>query len=369
MTENTEDKRTVLFERHRQLGARMATFGGYWMPIQYTGILAEHKAARTAATIFDTCHMGEFRISGGTALQDLEYLVSCDLADLAVGRCRYGLMCNPDGGVLDDLLVYRLNDRDFMLVVNAGSQDADYKWIAGHVSVGTTLRNISESTAKVDVQGPGAPRIVQNLVDAPIDSLKYYGFQHNTFEEQPVLISRTGYTGEVGFEIYSDPSLAGKIWDYCIRNGAVPAGLGARDTLRLEMGMPLYGHELREDRNAASAGFAPFISKIKIFIGSETIRRSPDPKEILVGLELEGRQAAREGSRILSEQGADIGVVTSGSFAPSLGNAVALGYVDSEFAAEGIPVSFAARRELSGRIAARPFFRQGTARKPLFEFL
>lgn len=369
MTENNAIERTMLHERHVQLGARMAPFGGFLMPIQYSGILAEHKAARSAAAVFDTCHMGEFRISGETALQDLENLVTCDLAGLAVGRCRYGLMCNSEGGVIDDLLVYRLDTADFMLVVNAGTQETDHDWIAGNLSGSTTIRNISGSTGKVDLQGPVAPRIARSLLDEPIEDLKYYGFRHNTFDGQTVLVSRTGYTGEAGFEIYADPSLTGAFWDACIREGAVPAGLGARDTLRLEMGMPLYGHELSEGRNAAEAGPGPFISKTKEFIGSMAIRKHPANRERLVGIAFEGRQAAREGSRILAEKGAVIGIVTSGSFAPSLGHAVALGYVASEIAAEGRPVSVAARRALTGNIVARPFYRQGTARKPLSEFL
>lgn len=369
MSESDEGKRTELFGRHRRLDARMALFGGYWMPIQYTSILAEHNAARTAAAVFDTCHMGQFRVSGKTALQDLENLVSCDLADLALGRCRYGLMCNPEGGVLDDLLLYRLDEADFMLVVNAGTQDADFAWIDGHLSEKTALRNITGSMAKVDVQGPESPRIVRSLMDAPIDGLNFYGFQHNSYQGQPVLVSRTGYTGEVGFEIYTGRSLIGNFWDGCIGKGAVAAGLGARDTLRLEMGMPLYGHELTKDRNAAASGFAPFISGKKEFVGSTGIRNYSKPKERLVGIRFEGRQAAREGCRILSEGGADIGIVTSGSYAPSLGCAVALGYVDSGFALEGTYVHVSARRELIGKIVKRPFYREGTARKPLSDFL
>ncbi len=347
----------------------MAPFGGYLMPIQYKGILWEHKAARTSIAVFDTCHMGEFLVSGEKALSDLENLVSCDLFTLAPGRCRYGLMCNPAGGVLDDLLVYRLEEADFMLVVNAGTQDADFGWIADHVSESTALRNISGSTAKVDVQGPGSPRLIRDVMEEPIDGLKYYGFQHNTFRGQKVLVSRTGYTGEVGFEIYSEPSIMGAFWDTCIDRGAVPAGLGARDTLRLEMGMPLYGHELTEERNAAAAGQGTFLSRTKDYIGSDAIRKSPEPKERLVGLAFEGRQAARQGNRIQSEKGEMVGTVTSGSFAPSLGHAVALGYVHPEFTAEGTRIAVAAHHKLHGRIVETPFFREGTARKPLSDFL
>jgi aminomethyltransferase len=369
MTDGDVYKQTVLFEKHMQLGARMAPFGGYMMPIQYAGILSEHKAARTAAAVFDTCHMGEFRVSGETALQDLENLLSCDLAELAVGRCRYGLMCNPEGGVIDDLVLYRLDDRQYMLVVNAGTQDGDFEWISYHVSEGTTVVNISCSTAKIDVQGPRAPRIVQSLTDAPIDGLKFYGFHHNTYREQPVLISRTGYTGEVGFEIYSDPATVGRIWDACIKLGAVAAGLGARDTLRLEIGMPLYGHELKEDRNAGTAGFGPFISKTKPFIGSTAILSNFNRKERMIGMEFEGRQAAREGNLIRSLEGNVIGVVTSGSFAPSLNHAVALGYVDSDFSAAGTYIEVEARRVLRAKVAEPPFYKEGTARRALADFL
>jgi aminomethyltransferase len=278
-------------------------------------------------------------------------------------------MCNSEGGVLDDLLVYRLDEAEFMLVVNAGTQEDDYAWISNHVSEETALRNISSSTAKVDIQGPLAPSILQSLVMAPIDDLKFYGFQRNTFAGRSVLVSRTGYTGEVGFEIYMDSSMAGEFWDACIQKGAVPAGLGARDTLRLEAGMPLYGHELTRDRNAASAGFTSFISQKKEFIGSTAIRKEPDPEERLVGLAFEGRQAAREGRPIQSQAGVVVGMVTSGSFAPSLGYAVALGYVRSEFAEVGTRVTVAGGRGLSGTIVKPPFFREGSARKPLSEFL
>jgi aminomethyltransferase len=369
MTEGDAFRRTALYDRHVQLGARMAPFGGFMMPIQYAGILAEHKAARMAAAVFDCCHMGEFRVSGETALVDLERLVSCDLASLAVGRCRYGLLCNLEGGVIDDLLVYRLNAAEVMLVVNAGTQDGDFEWIASHVSRGTTLRNISVSTAKVDIQGPGAPGILQGIVDNIDGDLRFYGFQYNTYRGHPVLISRTGYTGEVGFEIYSDPSLIGRFWDECIERGAVPAGLGARDTLRLEIGLPLYGHELKDYRNAGEVGFPQFISKTKAFIGSAAVRNCAALKERLVGMAFEGRQAAREGNRILSEKGAAIGAVTSGSFAPSLGYAVALGYVNSAFSTVGTRVVAETRRKLTGQVVALPFFREGTARKPLADFL
>jgi aminomethyltransferase len=369
MTGMDRFRQTPLYARHIRLGARMAPFGGYIMPISYMGILAEHKAARESAALFDTCHMGEIGISGPDALAGLEFLLSPGLASLAVGRCRYGLMCNPNGGVIDDLVVYRTDQTEFMLVVNAGTREGDFEWIVSHVSGDVRVRDISDSTAKVDIQGPGAPRIVESLVDATIRTLPFYGFHPNAYRGKPVIVSRTGYTGETGFELYAEPDLIGHFWDDCLEKGAVAAGLGARDTLRLEMGMPLYGHELSPGRNAGDTGFERAISKTKDFIGAEPIRASSPGKERLVGITFEGRQAAREGNRIFSEDGVPRGLVTSGSFAPSLGHAVALGYVEAGFAEPGMPVTVEARRTLAGRIVELPFYRNGTARKPLSDFL
>ncbi len=369
MSNHNECKRTALWGRHEELGARMAPFGGFVMPIQYSGILAEHEAARSRIAVFDTCHMGEFRLCGATALDDLERLVSCDVAPMEVGQCRYGMLCNPSGGVIDDLLVYRLGAEEFMLVVNAGTQEGDFEWVASHASAGTTLRNISDETAKVDVQGPGAPGIVQRLMEQPIEGMRFYRFRHNRYGGSDVLLSRTGYTGEIGFEFYGAPELTCRFWDDCLDAGAVPAGLGARDTLRLEVGMPLYGHELSTGRNASCLGLARSISRTKQFIGAEAVRSGGSPAERLVGVAFEGRRTAREGDRIVDESGAELGVVTSGSFAPSLGHAVALGYVVAAAALPGVRVVVEARRPLAGEVVGTPFYRAGTARKALAGFL
>jgi aminomethyltransferase len=369
MSESENLQNTPLYTRHMDLGARMAPFGGYRMPMQYTGILAEHAAARSKAAVFDTCHMGEIRISGSSALESLEHLLSCDLAAMVAGQCRYGLLCNMGGGVIDDLVVYRLDQTAFMLVVNAGTRAGDFEWIAAHVAPGVEVRDISDETAKVDVQGPEAPRIMQDLADLPIAGMGYYRFRQNRFGGRSVLISRSGYTGEVGFEIYGDPDTIGLFWDACLERGAVAAGLGARNTLRLEVGLPLYGHELTADRNAADAGLTRFVSKTKEFIGSSAIRSEAMGRDRLVGLSFEGRQAAREGNRIVSDRGAEIGIVTSGSFAPSLGHAVALGYVDAAFSEPGMQVISQGRVALHGRVDRIPFYPGGTARKPLDFFL
>ena len=369
MTVKRDLKKTVLDSRHRNLGARMAPFGGYWMPIQYKSILAEHAATRNKASVFDTCHMGEFKISGASALESLEQILSCDLSTMSIGQCRYGLLCNPQGGVLDDLVVYRLAEDDFMLVVNAGTQDEDYEWISMHVLKNTVMRNESEAVAKMDLQGPHSPRILQALVDESIEDLKYYTFRENSYMGRRVLISRTGYTGEVGFEVYSDPDSIGMFWDRCIEMGAVASGLGARNTLRLEMGLPLYGHEWSRQRNAADAGLERFISKTKRFIGCDPIRSDEVRKERLVGIAFESKQAAREENPILFEDGKQIGIVTSGSFAPSLGYAIALGYIDFNYALPETKIAVNGRHRLVGKVVSLPFYTNGTARKNLSDFL
>jgi len=369
MSENNNGKRTPLYGKHVRLGARIVPFGGYMMPVHYTGILAEHRSVRETAAVFDTCHMGEIRVSGTMALADLENLVSSDLGSLAVGCCRYGFLCNHEGGIIDDLLVYRMDDTEFMLVVNAGTCNGDLRWISSHVSGTTEVFDMSGTTAKIDIQGPNGVRIVQEMMDRPIDGLKFYSFLKNTYKGHPVLVSRTGYTGEVGFELYSDTDLTGVLWDEAVERGALPAGLGARDTLRLEMGMPLYGHELSTDRNARETGLQRFISKTKDFIGSAAARNISGHGEILAGMAFEGRKAARSGNRIFSESGRNIGVVTSGSFAPSLGYAVALGYIDPDFAEPGTRVEAEAGRIIAGQVVELPFFREGTARRPLTDFL
>lgn len=355
---------TPLHDRHLALKARMAPFGGFDMPIQYTGILQEHLACRQGVAIFDTCHMGEFHIAGPSARADLERLVSCPLATLAVGQCRYGLLCNPEGGVMDDLIVYRLADADYLVVVNAGTQDADFAWMRAHLSPSTRAENQSATTAKLDIQGPASPRLLNRLLESPITDLRYYRFHHNRFGNRPVLVSRTGYTGEIGFEVYGDADSALALWDACIANGAVPAGLGARDTLRLEVGLPLYGQELDASRNAAESGFASAISPTNAFIGAAAVRDPTRRRQTLAGIALEGRRAARAGDTVLGPDHAPIGTVTSGSFAPSLGSAIALGYLDLPHAQpEATVLIQTARDTLPGRVTKPPFYRDGSVRR------
>jgi aminomethyltransferase len=366
----SEDKKTILYDTHIKLGAKMAPFGGFIMPIQYTGIVKEHEAVRNHAALFDTCHMGEFFLKGQNALADLEKLITCTLSTLENGQCRYGMLCNEQGGVIDDLLTYRIAEDEFMLVVNAGTQDNDFTWIKTRISADTEIENRSKETAKIDLQGPDSPKMMNTILEEGISDLRYFRFKETTYKGEEIIVSRTGYTGEVGFEVYLPPELAKTFWDEAIHQGAACAGLGARDTLRLETGMPLYGHELSETRNAAEAGFTRSIATDKDFIGSSTICAPARKKEILVGIILNGRRAAREGDIIKTASGTVIGAVTSGSISPSLGTAIALGYVSCEHAGETNKVILeTARKALEGTISGIPMFTEGTARKKLSRFL
>jgi len=315
--------------------------------------------------------MGEFLLDGPQVIAELEALVTCPVGSLAEGQCRYGLLCNPEGGVIDDLLVYRLGPESVMLVVNAGTQEDDAAWIRGHLGATTTFSNRSDDTAKIDLQGPQAPRMVQRLLGDAIVGLRYYRFVQTLYRNEPVLLSRTGYTGEIGVELYAAPDQAIAFWNDCMELGAEPAGLGARDTLRLEAGMPLYGHELNAARNAAESGFTKSIATDKSFIGSDVVLEDALRQQRLVGLALEGRRAAREGDRICDRQGMTVGVITSGSYGPSVGHAIALGYLDAGHdATVGTALCVqTARNELQAVVTELPFWTEGTARRKVNDFL
>ena len=354
-------QRTPLYDEHLALGARMAPFGGFDMPIQYAGILAEHQACRGGVVVFDTCHMGEFEVSGAGAAAWLDRMVSCHVASLRVGRCRYGLMLNEQGGVIDDLIVYRLADERFMLVVNAGTRGGDAAWFRSECPEGVAFEDASERIAKLDVQGPKSAAVLCGLVEGAFAELPYFAFSTVSVGGQDILISRTGYTGELGYELYVPSSLAASLWRDLIGAGVVPAGLGARDTLRLEVGMPLYGHELSRERNAASFAMARVLASDKCYIGSEAVA-SAGGGEQQVALLLEGRRTAREGDAVMCGE-RECGVVTSGSYGPSVGCAIALAYVKSEFCCDEAELAVrTARAQLPARRGAVPFYVSGTAR-------
>lgn len=357
------ERTTPLTEEHRSLGAKLAPFGGWLMPIQYAGIIAEHLWTRTHASVFDICHMGEFIIRGDAALGALERIVTFRLADLPVGACRYGFMLNELGGIIDDLIIYRLADAEWMAVVNAATTPGDAAHFRAHLPKDASFTDVSSSTAKLDLQGPESGAVLETLVGPGVGALGYYRFGHFDLLGEKVLISRTGYTGEFGYELYVPAKKAVELWKLLLADTRVkPAGLGARDTLRLEMGYPLYGQDLTTETTPFEADKAHFVGMDKEFLGKEALERAGRPKRQLIYFQAASRRAPRHNYRIIVE-GRDAGVVTSGSFAPSLSRGIGMGYVDA-----GCPVGTAivlrdGSTEIPATVSGHPFYKDGTARK------
>ncbi len=362
------DKTTPLFEKHQDLGARCAPFAGWQMPIQYKGIIAEHEWTRSSCSVFDICHMGEFMVRGDKAAAGLVSILTASLENMNPGQCRYGFMLNERGGVIDDVVTYRLNEADWMLVVNAGTRAKDLDHLkAGLEAVkGVEIEDVSDRTGKIDVQGPVSLDVLTPHVDPPIVFLGYYTFIKTKFDGMDVIISRTGYTGELGYEIYCDSRDIVKIWKTLIADERVmPAGLGARDTLRLEMGYPLYGHELDEEHTPLEAGLERFLNWDKEFIGKPALlkQKAAKVREQLVCFACESRRSPRHGFELTAE-GRRVGKVTSGSFSPSLGQGIGMGYVEEKFSADNTVLDIEGERfSLACRVRPRPFYGNGSARK------
>ncbi len=357
---------TPLHDEHMASGARIAPFADWEMPIQYDGILAEHQQTRTRTSLFDTCHMGEFEISGPTAECDLERLLTQNISTIKDHQCRYGFLLNENGGVLDDLTCYRLGPDRFYLVVNAGTRESDAQWIQSHLSPDTRFTDVSAETAKLDVQGPTSRQATEQALGVRLPDLKYFYCAEWALDGRPCLISRTGYTGEWGYELYFPASEAADIWNRLLAPGVIkPAGLGARDTLRLESGYSLYGHELGPDRTPVAATNGMFMDCTKDFIGRDAVMRDQEQgvPERLVGLRLDGKRAARARDTVWLDD-AQVGVITSGSLAPSLGVAVALAYVRADLCEPGYSLMAETRgAQLPATIVDLPFYKEGTARK------
>ncbi len=362
-------KKTPLFDVHISLGARMTPFGGFEMPIQYSGIIDEHMAVRKAAGLFDVSHMGEIRVQGPHALAFIQHVITNDASKLYDGRVLYTVMCKPDGGIVDDLLVYRFNEEDYMLVVNASNIAKDYEWIESNNDEGADVENISEEVALLAIQGPEAFPIVQALTNVPLDEIKYYHFKSvsaaNFSGLDDVILSHTGYTGEKGFEIYCRPERAVAIWEALMEAGAQrglkPAGLGARDTLRLEAGFSLYGNDITAETNPLEAGLGWVVKMDKgDFIGREALEqiKNEGPQRKLVGLVMEERGIPRHGYPVLSPDGQEIGVVTSGSQSPILEKGIALAYVPNtpEFTTPGNRLAVAVRERALPAVVTKPPF-------------
>jgi aminomethyltransferase len=358
--------RTPLYEAHLSLGAKMAPFGGWDMPIQYEGILAEHAWTRTKATIFDICHMGEFELRGPTAETDLERLLTQSIAGIAVGQCRYGYLLRDDGGVLDDLTCYRRDKDHFWLVVNAGTCAGDAAWIRKHLSPQTVFTDLSPMTGKLDIQGPESRAEMEKALGVRLPDLKYFWFTTVMLDGTACMLSRTGYTGEWGYELYCPADEVERFWNMFLERSAIkPAGLGARDTLRLEVGYPLYGHELSTESTPIAASHGQFMDLKKEFIGKPAVSRDLESgvPRFLVGLQLDSKRAARAQDKIVSG-GEVVGEITSGSIAPSLGVAVAMAYVDKTHTQPGQRLEIDVHGKLlSATVVELPFYKSGTARR------
>lgn len=372
MSTGAEILNTPLVECHKALGARMVPFSGWNMPVQYSeGILAEHKHTREKAGLFDICHMGEFRVTGKNAIEALDKIFARPVFNQRIGLCRYNFLLNEDGKVLDDLIVYRLAEDDFFIVVNAGTRANDAEMIQRQLPEDIVFEDVSDLTAKLDLQGPLAADILIQAGLEACDLPNYFNWAEVEINGMPVLLSRTGYTGELGFELYFDAENAVEMWEFLLQFEEVkPIGLGARDTLRLEVGYALYGHELTENYTPIDAGYGPML-KLKDFpdrqfTGREALEAAP-PKRKLIAITLEGRRAARAEAKIFDTDENEIGIVTSGAFAPSLGTAVAMGYVNADSTLSvGDEVALSAgRATIKGIISKLPFYKDGTVRNKI----
>lgn len=352
--------KTPLHAWHLANGARMVPFAGWDMPVQYSGILEEHHHTRTQASLFDICHMGEFMLIGAKARDALAAIVTHNLDTLGPGRCRYGFLLNERGGIIDDLIVYCMADDKYMLVVNGARTATDFEWIKSHLPEDMYFEDISEMTAKIDLQGPEACKVLNRFMGEDWSFLTYFSFRQAEYEDETLIISRTGYTGELGYELYLREEKALPLWEKLLSNPAVkPAGLGARDTLRLEMGMALYGQDLDENHTPAEAGMGFFLKSQADYVGKD---RAMDVRESLLPMALEGRRAARHDDPVFLPSGEKVGRVTSGSFAPSLGHSVALAYVRADVADNEEFLLGEGKKPLAARKAGLPFYREGTAR-------
>lgn len=369
MTEG--QKKTTLYEEHVQLGGKMVPFAGYAMPVQYpTGITAEHAAVREACGLFDVSHMGEFMVRGPQALDLVQKVSVNDASTMDVGQAQYSAMCLETGGVIDDLIIYRFDDH-YMLVVNASNIAKDWDWIARHAAAfDVELEDVSDQTALLAVQGPGARDVLRPLATPDIDDVKYYRFAEGSVAGVPAVISGTGYTGEDGFELYVSADAAPALWrallEAGVDHGLIPAGLGARDSLRLEVGYALYGNDLDEEHTTLESGLG-WVTKLDKgdFVGREALaaQKESGVQRRLVGLRLTDRGFPRPGYDILV--GDDVvGRVTSGTVSPTLGYGIALGYVPTDLSKGGTELRIDARGRSVGAVVQRPpFYTEGSIKR------
>lgn len=355
-------RRTPLYDRHVALGARIVPFAGWEMPVQYSGVIDEVKAVRAEAGLFDVCHMGELHVSGPAALAWLNSVTTNDVSRLRPGRAHYSLLLDEEAGILDDILVYCIDDQSYMVVVNASNTDKDREWLEGRLLPGVELEDSSLVTSLIALQGPAAESILQPLCTGPLHELRRFGFAVGEVAGIECVVSRTGYTGEDGFELFTQGD-AGALWDALLAAGAgrvKPCGLGARDVLRIEAGNVLYGHEIWEETNPLSAGLMWTVKLEKgAFVGKDKLEEYLEAGAALtvVGLTSASRAVPRQGYPIHRE-GVEVGFVTSGTFSPVLNKPIGMGYLPPELAAPGTEVDVIIRERPERMVVtALPFYR------------
>lgn len=359
-------KKTKFFEIHQKLGAKIVEFAGYLMPIQYSSIIAEHKAVRNSAGVFDVSHMGEVFVTGKNALDFIQYITVNDASKLGAGKIQYSAMCYEDGGIVDDLLVYKLSDEQFMLVINASNIEKDFNWMNKNNFLGVTIENKSDEYSLLAIQGPNSKEILQKICDKNLD-IEYYSFISAKIGGNEMLVSRTGYTGELGYEIYfkGDEKIAEDVWNKIFDSGKSyniqPVGLGARDSLRLEMGFCLYGNDIDKTTNPLEAGLG-WITKLnkENFIAKEILQKikSEGLKRKLVALTSVEKCFPRHGYEI-SVNGKIAGHITSGTVSPILEKAIALAYLDANYFETNSTVNFLIRgKEVKADIVKLPFIKK-----------
>ena len=359
------EKKTPLYPLHIELGGKIVPFAGYLLPVQFpTGLIAEHKAVRNACGLFDVSHMGEILFEGPDAFNALQHVLTNDLSGMQIGRVRYSPVCNERGGVVDDLIVYKFSEEKYFLVVNAANKDKDYAWFRRHARGDVVVSDLSEQYAQLALQGPKSKQILAKLTDEAKLPTKYYSFVDG-LEVAGItcLVSRTGYTGEYGYELYCKPEegipLAKALLEAGRDEGLIPCGLGARDTLRLEAGMPLYGHEMSDEITPLETDLGMFVAMDKgEFIGRDALVKLGEPKRIRVGMELIDRGIAREESAVYQGD-KQVGITTSGTMAPYLGKAIAVAMVARDVAAPGTELEIDVRgRRLKAKVVPLPFYKK-----------
>ncbi len=358
-------KNTALTATHEALGAKLVPFAGYNMPVQYEGVNIEHETVRNAVGVFDVSHMGEFLIEGPNALDLIQKVTSNDASKLSIGKAQYSCFPNDDGGIVDDLIVYKVKDESFLLVVNASNIEKDWNWISSKNDVGAEMKNISEDYSLLAIQGPKAIESMQSLTSHDLSGIKFYNFIVGDFAGiENVIISATGYTGSGGFEIYCKNSEVKQVWDKVFEAGTdfgiKPIGLAARDTLRLEMGYCLYGNDIDDTTSPIEAGLGWITKFTKEFTNAEVLAKQKQhgAERKLVAFELNERGVPRQGYDIVDGNGTKIGNVTSGTMSPSLGKGIGLGYVPSVFASVDSKINIQVRKKaIPATVVKLPFYK------------